>query len=98
LASKPVAIVTNAGPHRTIEACLRAASLEANAIGREPNRAESFKSGAWITKFAGWVLTALAVTLGAPFWFDLLNRLVNLRSSGRRPVASTATPPNPADE
>lgn len=27
----------------------------------------------------GWVLTALAATLGAPFWFDLLNRIVNLR-------------------
>jgi hypothetical protein len=55
-------------------------------------------NGDWLTKAIGLLLTALAVTLGAPFWFDLLNRLVNLRSSGRRPVATTATPPNPADE
>jgi hypothetical protein len=27
----------------------------------------------------------LAVSLGAPFWFDLLNRLVDLRGAGRRP-------------
>ena len=33
----------------------------------------------------GWLLTALAVSLGAPFWFDLLNRLVNLRASGNPP-------------
>ena len=33
----------------------------------------------------GWVLTALAVSLGAPFWFDLLSRFVNIRSGGRPP-------------
>jgi hypothetical protein len=26
-----------------------------------------------------------AVSLGAPFWFDLLNRLVDIRGSGRKP-------------
>ncbi|MFL5799057.1 MAG: hypothetical protein ACJ77A_14150 [Actinomycetota bacterium] len=39
---------------------------------------------AWL-KLAGLVLTALALTLGAPFWFDLLNRVANLRSSGGAP-------------
>lgn len=29
----------------------------------------------------GWILTALAVSMGAPFWFDLLNKLMQLRSS-----------------
>ena len=29
----------------------------------------------------GWVLTALAVSLGAPFWFDLLNKFVVVRST-----------------
>jgi len=29
----------------------------------------------------GWVITALAISLGAPFWFDLLNKLMKLRSS-----------------
>lgn len=29
----------------------------------------------------GWLLTALAISMGAPFWFDLLNRLMQLRSS-----------------
>ncbi len=27
----------------------------------------------------GWLLTALALSLGAPFWFDLLNKVVNVR-------------------
>jgi hypothetical protein len=31
----------------------------------------------------GWVLTILAISLGAPFWFDALSRLSRLRSSGK---------------
>jgi hypothetical protein len=26
--------------------------------------------------------------LGAPFWFDLVNRIINLRSSGTRPATT----------
>jgi hypothetical protein len=29
----------------------------------------------------GWLMTAIAISLGAPFWFDLLNKLMKLRSS-----------------
>jgi len=36
---------------------------------------------AWATKILGWVLTAVAISLGAPFWFDLLNKIVSARSS-----------------
>lgn len=47
----------------------------------------------------GWLLTAVLVTLGAPFWFDLLTRLVSLRSSGKKPAQTTAAPETvtPAD-
>jgi len=39
----------------------------------------------WALKILGWIVTALAVSLGAPFWFDLLKKLVNIRSSGKKP-------------
>jgi hypothetical protein len=29
----------------------------------------------------GWLVTALAVSLGAPFWFDLLNKFMVIRST-----------------
>ena len=29
----------------------------------------------------GWILTAFAISLGAPFWFDLLNKFVKIRGS-----------------
>ncbi len=38
-----------------------------------------------ISKLLGFILTALAVSMGAPFWFDLLKKLVNVRSTGARP-------------
>ena len=30
----------------------------------------------------GWLFTAAAVSLGAPFWFDLLSRVAKLRGAG----------------
>lgn len=39
-----------------------------------------------ISAVAGWVLSALAISLGAPFWFELLNRLVNLRYGRAKPA------------
>jgi hypothetical protein len=35
------------------------------------------------TAVGGWLLTVLAISLGAPFWFDLLGRFSRLRSSGK---------------
>jgi hypothetical protein len=33
----------------------------------------------------GWFLTAVAASLGAPFWFDTLNKFMNIRSTGTAP-------------
>jgi hypothetical protein len=40
---------------------------------------------AWYIQALGLFLTIVAVSLGAPFWFDLLNKIVNLRNSGQKP-------------
>jgi hypothetical protein len=45
----------------------------------------SFTPTQWGIKILGWIVTALAISLGAPFWFDLLRKLVNIRSSGTKP-------------
>ena len=34
----------------------------------------------------GWLFTAFAISLGAPFWFDLLKKIIHLRGTGRRPA------------
>jgi hypothetical protein len=40
----------------------------------------------------GWLLTILAVSLGAPFWFDILNKLINIRSAGKSPAEGAKKP------
>jgi hypothetical protein len=41
-------------------------------------------------KALGLVLTAAALTLGAPFWFDMLSKVARIRSAGAPPPASDA--------
>jgi hypothetical protein len=41
-----------------------------------------------IKKLGGLLLTAFAVSMGAPFWFDILSKLANLRSAGSKPKSS----------
>lgn len=41
-------------------------------------------------KLAGLFITIVALSLGAPFWFDALNKLVNLRAAGSAPARADA--------
>jgi hypothetical protein len=45
----------------------------------------AWKVTTWWMAF-GWLLTALAGSLGAPFWFDLLKQVSNLRAAGPSPA------------
>ncbi|MFN2541587.1 MAG: hypothetical protein ABR514_05385 [Chthoniobacterales bacterium] len=55
----------------------------------------------WFRHFVGLVLTAGLLTLGAPFWFNLLKNLMSLRPAvatlvEKRPTSAPALPPAPA--
>jgi hypothetical protein len=39
----------------------------------------------WANKIIGLLLTIFAISLGAPFWFDILNRIIKIRSAGVEP-------------
>jgi hypothetical protein len=43
--------------------------------------------GFWefVTVLVGWALTAIAISLGAPFWFDALSKLARLKTTGAKP-------------
>jgi hypothetical protein len=43
---------------------------------------------------AGWMISALAASLGAPFWFDAMSKLVSVRASGSRPDDGGARKPD----
>ena len=48
--------------------------------------------GGWLLKIVGFILTALAVSQGAPFWFDLLNKIIVIRSTVKPREKSPAQP------
>jgi hypothetical protein len=39
----------------------------------------------WLIKLLGMLMTAAAAAQGAPFWFDILGKLVNVRGTGTNP-------------
>ena len=57
---------------------------------------EGFRFGCiTLSMVVGWLLTIGAISLGAPFWFDLLGKVSHLRGSGTR-EADRAKKPGPA--
>lgn len=42
----------------------------------------------WLLRVLGILFTGLALSFGAPFWFDVMSKLVNVRSAGPRPEKS----------
>jgi hypothetical protein len=69
-------------------------SAIANASSPTPGfpgqRLFSATLGSWLVwlipqHIVGWILSAIAVSLGAPFWFDTLNRFMNIRAAGKSP-------------
>ena len=54
-----------------------------NDVKEKPLRA---LLGEWAFNLCGWLLMAVAVSLGAPFWFDLINRFINIRMVGQKPA------------
>lgn len=50
------------------------------------------------SRFGGYFLTMLAISLGAPFWFDLLNKLVSLRSAKRPTESAPSSSPTTSKE
>lgn len=66
--------------------------LLSRLIGWGPE--ESDKSGPtdWLLRIFGWLISVAAISLGAPFWFDTLNKFINVRSTGKSPSEAAKTP------
>ena len=59
-------------------------------------KAQYGSASALMLTIVGWLLTAIAGSLGAPFWFDLLKRVANLRASGPNPAERGPSPAAPS--
>ncbi|HAA32884.1 MAG TPA: hypothetical protein DCE56_40670, partial [Cyanobacteria bacterium UBA8553] len=80
-------------------------------IGRSPENLKQqeqesqgwqIKANGWqlsfspLRRFIGWMISGLAISMGAPFWFELLGKIMNVRNTGPKPASSTKkqTPDN----
>ena len=59
------------------------------SFGDEPTQLPNDPVG-WVQKLLGLLFTIGAIQLGAPFWFDLLSKVMRVRSTGAPPPASDA--------
>jgi hypothetical protein len=57
-----------------------------------PNFATLSAKGEIGQALLGWLITGLAVSLGAPFWFDALQTFLNIRGTGPKPGDSAPAP------
>lgn len=57
-------------------------------LGIEGNKLCYFFKILW-RHFFGFLVTAIAISLGAPFWFDMLNKLMQLRTSIKQEGTAT---------
>ncbi len=90
-AAATLAAPDSAPSFRVLVSQLRDAELP---VGWSRAETAGFSGSPWtvlmfvLEKLLGWLVTAAALALGAPFWFDALNKLVNVRSSGPKPKSA----------
>ncbi|MEH2459271.1 hypothetical protein [Nostoc sp.] len=62
----------------------------------ESNRGSILFTTIWqvFRLICGWIVSGLAIAMGAPFWFDILNKVINVRNSGPKPVTYTKDQPS----
>ena len=79
------------GTVTTIDSVMKARSLQLPLGWHDLPNAPRRNFGGWLYKVVGLLMTAFAVSLGAPFWFDLLSKLVSLRGAGKVPATAAET-------
>lgn len=79
----------------TRQEAMRIGLLDADSTFRGIAPESPFNPSMW-QKLLGLFATALAISLGAPFWFDVLNKVISVRSAGRSPEERPKSPEGPS--
>lgn len=69
-------------------------------IGRSPDNlqqqvdeAKGWQAFSPLRRIIGWLISGLAISMGAPFWFELLGKVMNVRNTGPKPASTTEKQP-----
>ena len=69
---------------KTADKRLNLAQLSRLPLGWEADVWTETSLSQWLTTGLGWIISGIAIAQGAPFWFDLLNKVVNARNTGAK--------------
>lgn len=84
----------SARPTENIDSAMKAVAALGLPLGWEDNPPPPLSDHVgWLLKVLGLLITAFAAVLGAPFWFDVLNKLMIVRSTVKPKEKSPDEPP-----
>jgi hypothetical protein len=67
-------------------ACLGVQSIPENTpVPMQVMQMIGAKPLGFLRMLSGWWISGVAIAMGAPFWFDLLGKIVNVRNAGTKP-------------
>jgi hypothetical protein len=69
------------------EKCVKPCFLKKIPIKTNYQKVEFIFSNFNFRTILGYIITAIAISFGAPFWFDLLSKVVSIRGAGKKPVS-----------
>ncbi len=82
---KIYSLLTRAQWNDLYQACVGRTSTNDMSVPSQVLEMIGAKPMGFLRMFAGWLVSGVAIAMGAPFWFDLLGKIVNVRNAGEKP-------------
>jgi hypothetical protein len=67
------------------QACVGKTNTDNIAVPFQVGQMITAKPMGFLRMLSGWWISGVAIAMGAPFWFDLLGKIVNVRNTGAKP-------------
>ena len=67
------------------QACVGKTNTDNIAVPFQVAQMITAKPMGFLRMLSGWWISGIAIAMGAPFWFDLLGKIVNVRNTGAKP-------------
>ena len=67
------------------QACVGKTNTDNIAVPFQVAQMITAKPMGFLRMLSGWWISGIAIAMGAPFWFDLLGKIVNVRNAGAKP-------------
>ena len=82
---KIYSLLTRAQWNDLYQACVGTASTNDRPVPLQVVEMIRARPMGFLRMFSGWLVSGVAIAMGAPFWFDLLGKVVNVRNAGEKP-------------